>query len=95
MMTAIPTVIVMALMYTHYDATMNWMWVTLLIIIVMGVVLWQRQWMTHRAMYYVWIGLILLQQAMMIVDYHQSHMSIYERPIASMTKDNYHSEALQ
>ncbi|WP_248680340.1 YfhO family protein [Staphylococcus chromogenes] len=95
MMTAIPTVIVMALMYTHYDATMNWMWVTLLIIIVMGVVLWQRQWMTHRAMYYVWIGLILLQQAMMIVDYHQSHMSIYERPIASMTKDKYHSEALQ
>ncbi|NHM75529.1 YfhO family protein [Staphylococcus sp. 11007852] len=95
MITAIPTVIVMALMYTQYDATMNWMWVTLLIFIVMGVILWQRQWLAHPAMYFVWIGLIFIQQVMMIVDYHQSHMTIYERPIASMTEDKYHSDALQ
>ncbi|MCO4330690.1 YfhO family protein [Staphylococcus hyicus] len=94
-LTSIPTLMVMMLMYTQYEATMNWMWVTLLIIIVMGIVLWQRQWLTHHAMYYVWIGLILIQQGMMIFDYHQSHMSIYERPIASMKEDKYHSEKLQ
>lgn len=95
MLTAIPTVIVMALMYTLYDPYMNWMWVTLLIIIWMGVLLWRHNAFSRPTIQYVWIGLILCQQVMMIIDYHQSHMRIYERSIASMSKDSYHNDKLQ
>ncbi|KOR12501.1 hypothetical protein AMC75_08430 [Staphylococcus carnosus] len=95
LITAVPCAVIMFVMYFMYDGHMSWMWAALIIMIFIGILLWQKKLLNQKATTYILIGLIFLQQALMIKNYHDTHMYIYERPIASMDKDNYHSAALQ
>ncbi|MFC3612092.1 YfhO family protein [Staphylococcus piscifermentans] len=95
LITAIPCAAIMGIMYLAYDGHMSWMGATLVIMIFIGILLWHKEWLNHRYTIAIFIALIFIQQALMIKNYHDTHMYIYERPIASMDKDNYHSAALQ
>ena len=95
LITAIPCAVIMGAMYLAYDGHMSWMWATLIIMIFIGILLWHKEWLNHKYTAAIFIALIFIQQALMIKNYHDTHMYIYERPIASMDKDNYHSAALQ
>ncbi|WP_262587796.1 YfhO family protein [Staphylococcus sp. IVB6181] len=88
-------VCVMLYMFTNYDGDNSFMIVTFIIMLFMYVLLQNKELLTMKYTPYIMIGLIFIQQAVMIKNYHDTHMDIYERPIASMEKDNYNSEKLQ
>ncbi|WP_229348916.1 YfhO family protein [Staphylococcus kloosii] len=93
--TACPAVVIMFYMYFAYEGHMSWMWITLIIIIVMFIVIWRKSLLSRKSVQFAFIGLVFVQQLMMIKNYHDTHMHIYERTIQSMDKDNYHSAKLQ
>lgn len=93
--TALGCVVVMLYMYTQYDGNNTWMWVTLVLMIFLFICLYQPHLLKRKATYIAIVLLVFIQQLVMIQNYHDTHMSIYERPIASMKEDNYNNAKLQ
>lgn len=93
--TALGCVVVMLYMYTQYDGNNTWMWITLVLMIFLFICLYQPNLLKRKATYTAIVLLIFIQQLVMIQNYHDTHMSIYERPIASMKEDNYNNAKLQ
>lgn len=85
----------MLYMFTNYDGDNSFMIVTFIIMLFMFVLIQNKELLNMKYTLSIMLVLLFVQQVMMIKNYHDTHMTIYERPIASMDKDNYHSEKLQ
>lgn len=93
--TACPCILIMFYMYFSYNGHMSWMWITLIIMVLMFIVIWRNALFNKKTIQFGFIALIFIQQLVMIKNYHDTHMHIYERTLQSMDKDNYHSAKLQ
>ncbi|WP_241966498.1 YfhO family protein, partial [Staphylococcus nepalensis] len=93
--TALGCVVVMLYMYTQYDGNNTWMWVTLILMIFLFICLYQPHLLKRKATNIAIVLLVFIQQLVMIQNYHDTHMSIYERPIAAMKEDKYNNAKLQ